>query len=397
MGDGKKSRTGGWSIRIPQGVNRTIYVVRFRHEGRRVTQSTGKSDPREAEVEAAKIYAETVSGRKVERAVHVDLSKAFLSWLTSYGATHSAGTFSTVSMYVEAHLLPFFQTFERFTPATIGDYTRKRIAEVTRSTLRKELSALRQFFAWCVEHGTQGLPPVPALPKAGHPGVRAKNARKAKATVLTVEEMSRLLAAMPDRSRRTGEWVRPFFTLLWETGLRESTLLRLRSPEHYAPVPKGTAEASLFISRDIDKTRHEREVPLTPAARAALDQVCPKVPGLIFEGMDRLTLRDSLKAAARAVGFNRPLSPYDIRHSRASLLANSGAPLAGVAHLLGHRHLSTTSLYVQTSRQAASAALNALAGDRSGDRKAKTRSPGTARAGKKAEKPKEIKGANGGS
>lgn len=58
---------GGWTIRIPKGEGRTVYLVRFRHAGKRVELSTGKSDPREAAVEAARIYADTVSGRRTAR------------------------------------------------------------------------------------------------------------------------------------------------------------------------------------------------------------------------------------------------------------------------------------------------------------------------------------------
>jgi integrase len=347
---------GGWKLRLPEGRGRRTYLVRFRHGGKRVERSTGKSDPREAAVEAARIYADVVSGRRTTRAaVSADLASAFASWLADYEATHATGTAETVTMYVEAHLLPFFGAFDRFTPASIGDYMRERIQVVTRSTLRKELSALRQFFAWCVEHGTHGLPVVPPLPKAGHPGVRAKNARRPGGTARPETEVKRALVAMPERSRRTGEFVRPFFTLLWETGLRESTLLGLRSPEHYK---RGARR--LFISRDIDKAHFERWVPLTAAARAALDRVCPRAPGLLFEGIDQATLRKSLEAAARAAGLEGAFSPYDFRHSRASQLANSGAPLAGVAFLLGHKHLSTTSLYVHTNEKAAVEALGAV-------------------------------------
>ena len=368
------STQGGWTIRIPQGAGRTIYVVRFRHAGQRVERSTGKSDPREASIEAARIYSDVVSGRRTARAaVSADLASACASWLADYEVTHASGTAETVTMYVEAHFLPFFASFDRFTAASIADYTRERIQHVTRATLRKELSALRQFFAWCVEHGTVGLPTVPPLPKAGHPGVRNKHARKPVATVISETEMKRLLVAMPERSRRTGEWVRPFFVLLWETGLRESTLLKLRAPEHYR---KGGRR--LFISRDIDKAHFERHVPLTPAARMALARVYPRTPGPIFEGIDQSSLRHSLDAALRIAGIDKALSPYDVRHSRASLLANSGAPLAGVAHLLGHKHLSTTSLYVQTSERAATEALDAVlprsvprAGGRSGGRSPK--------------------------
>lgn len=342
---------GGWQLRLPKGRGRRTYLVRFRHNGQRVERSTGRTDPREAKDEAARIYADVVTGRRTARvAVSADLDRAFAEWLADYEVMHTGGTAGTVMMYVQAHFLKHFSGFDMFTPPSYGDYMRKRIQCVTRTTLRKELSALRMFVAWCAERGTV-LPPVPGLPKAGHPGKRAKNARKAKATILSQAEAKRVLMAMPERSRRTGEWVRPFFTVLWETGLRESTLLRLEMGTHYR---KGAKR--LFISRDIDKAHFERHVPLTAAARAALDRVCPK-QGVIFAGVKQANLRESVEAALRASGLDKRVSPYDFKHSRISQLANSGAPLAGVAHLVGHKHVSTTALYVTSSEDAASAAL----------------------------------------
>ncbi len=280
----------------------------------------------------------------------VDLDAAFASWLADYKMMHADGTLETTTMYVESHFLKHFSGFDTFTTASYRDYMGHRIQCVTRSTLRKELSALRMFVAWCAEHGT-ALPPVPGLPKAGHPGKRAKNARKAKATILDKAIVKRVLMAMPERSRRTKAWVRPFFTVLWETGLRESTLLRLEVGKHYK-----RGDSRLFITRDIDKRAFERHVPLTAAAQAALERVCP-AEGFVFAGVEQANLRHSVKAAVRAAGLEERVSPYDFKHSRISQLANSGAPLAGVAHLVGHKHISTTALYVTTNEAAANAAL----------------------------------------
>src|SRR5215469_10556971 len=128
---------GGWQLRLPEG--RTIYIVRFRHAGQRIDRSTGKSDPSEAAIEAARIYADVVSGRRASRvAVSADLEKAFATWLAEYEMSHSPGTAETVTMYVESHLLPFFGSFERFMAPSYADYMRTRIGQVTRSTLRKE-------------------------------------------------------------------------------------------------------------------------------------------------------------------------------------------------------------------------------------------------------------------
>ena len=282
-------------------------------------------------------------------------------FLADYEVDHAGGTNVSVTLYARSHLLPFFGSFDRFTPASYGDYMRERIRQVTRTTVRKELSALRMFVAWCAEHGTV-LPLVPPLPKAGHPGVRHAQGRKHASTAWSPATVKRLLMAMPERSRR-GAFVRPFFTLLWETGLRESTVRKLRTPDHYK-----RGDAHLFITRDIDKAHFERRVPLTAEAREALDRICPKKPTkdetgkgeILFPGVPK-SLRGPIETAARAAGIVGAIAAYDLRHSRASQLANAGAPLAGVAHILGHKHISTTAIYVKSSDAAALAALDAVA------------------------------------
>lgn len=165
-----------------------------------------------------------------------------------------------------------------------------------------------------------------------------------------------LLLAIPDRSPRTGAFCRPLFVVLWETGLRPKTVVRLEVPLHYR-----RGQDHLFISREIDKEGFERTIPLTDEAREALDRACPDKPGLIFP-WKVCSLRDVLALAAERVGVTElGLTPYDFRHSRTTAGANSpGAALTGIAHLVGHKHVSTTALYIQTSEAAARAALDAM-------------------------------------
>jgi integrase len=340
----------GWKLVLPPG--RTIYAVRFRWQGVRHFKGTGKSDPGEAAIEAARIYSDTVSGRETALPVSADLEETVAAFLAHYGTLHAEGTTETAEMYFAAHVIPFFRSLERFTAAGFGDYTAARIGQVTRVTLRKELSVLRQFREWLIKRGIV-LPEVPRIPKDGNPGRRAPNARKQKATIIRPAEVKKILAAMPDRSRRTGAWVRPLFTVLWETGLRPSTVLRLQAGLHYK---RGSSR--LFISREIDKEGFERHVPLSQPARKALDKVFPKSgTGPLFDAAED-SLRFSLEAALKAAGMeDRPIGVYDFKHSRISLDANAGLPLAGIAHMVGHTDVSTTALYVTTGEDAARAVL----------------------------------------
>lgn len=359
---GRRARgAGGWTVRIPAGAGRSVYVVRFRHAGRRYELSTGQTDPGLAAAEAARIYADTVSGRSVARPVSSDLTDTVERYLGALAKQASPKWVEVTAIYFRAHLIPFFRTFERFTPASYGDYGRARLQKVSRPSVRHELSALRRFVEWCIEQGTP-LPPVPSLPKHGHPGTRAKNARKRQATVVTPAEAKRILAAMPERSPRKREWVRPLFIVLWETGLRPVSVLRLEAPLNYT---RGATR--LFISREIDKEAFERYVPLTPAARRALDRVCPPDGGRLFP-VPQGNLRHWLDAAMKAAGLALDVSPYDFRHSRITDWANAPGPLTGASYLAGHKHASTTALYIRGSEAAARATL-AAAGGRSGGRK----------------------------
>jgi integrase len=101
----------------------------------------------------------------------------------------------------------------------------------------------------------------------------------------------------------------------WETALRPRTIAKLLAPTDYH-----RAATSLHIRDEIDKNRFGRELPLTDAARAALDSVCPPA-GLIFGAHDCTML---LRRAAKAAGINAyradRISDYDFRHSAATHL-----------------------------------------------------------------------------
>lgn len=341
----------GW--KLAQSHPTAPHRVRFTHGGARIDRSTGTSDEGEASKIAAQIYAEVISGRRVGViGATQNLVDDAAKFCTDYGLAHDPKTTENMEGYLGVQIIPFFKSLDRFTIANYNDFIRARLQKITRSTVRKEISAIRQFREWCIEHGIQGLEPVPSIPKKGHAGTRAKNARKRKATILSPEEIARLLVAMPERSKRTGAFVRPFFTVLWETGLRPySTVMQLEAPLHYE-----RGQADLFVAREIDKNKYERRVPLTAAAREALDRVCPE-HGKLFDMESEKNMRDSLRAAMGHAGITKPFSIYDFRHSRISYLANSGAPLPGVALLAGHLHVSTTALYVQANTEAAVEAL----------------------------------------
>jgi integrase len=148
-----------------------------------------------------------------------------------------------------------------------------------------------------------------------------------------------MMAAGGDRAR---------FTLAWETALRPETLNRLQAPEDYRP-----GASTLVIRDEADKARFGRELPLSLAARAALDSVCPDV-GPIFGEHD---YRGPLRKAALAAGIDKfraeRVTDYDFRHSRLTYLGEVSDNLSGIMFIAGHKDPGTTARYMKPQKRAA--------------------------------------------
>lgn len=339
-----------------------IQQVRFTHQGRQLELSTGTRDPVAAAPEAARIYAEVISGRWVPGAVEglrpgTALDEPASLWLAAVETTLDRKTIAQYEMYVRTHWTPFFASLDRVTTPSVNDYTRHRLRDVKRKTLLKELSALRGFLRWCEEQKLiQAAPYVPPPPPKAT-GTPSSRPHKSDPVHLEEEQVRKILAALPEMSAGRKPFpVRARFIVAWETGLRPATLDEIESPGDYRP-----GATTLRIRDEVDKNRFGREVPLSPAARAALDS-CIDAPGLIFGRRDyREYLKASGKAAGLSVADAKALSPYDLRHARGTHLVAVSGDLPGVAYLLGHKQVTTTNRYVHGSLKAAQRVLAAAA------------------------------------
>jgi integrase len=280
-------------------------------------------------------------------------------WLEDIQSTIDQSTGSLYRLHMRTHLCPHFGNDPRAVrTASIAEYGRRRLRAVKRSTLQKERSTLRGFLAWCEEQGyLLESPEFPKLPRKAT-GTAFSVRRRGTATELTPEECERLIAALPQWSRpRSGKPsfpVRARFIVAYETALRPATLDALSVPEHYS-----RGAGTLVITDEIDKARFGRTLPLTGAARVALDSVCRAgMAGPIFGEHD---YRWQLKKAAKAINMPaaklRTFCAYDLRHNRLTELAEGGN-LTGVAYLAGHKRVTTTSIYVRPGLRAGERALD---------------------------------------
>lgn len=150
------------------------------------------------------------------------------------------------------------------------------------------------------------------------------------------------------------------FTLLYGAGLRIGEALALNG--------------GAFHHHDrltvIGKGNKERNVPILPIVRAAIDKyikACPvkpqhNTPLFIGERGDRLNAavaQRHMRLLRRQLNLPDTVTPHALRHSFATHMLASGADLRSLQELLGHSSLSTTQLYTQVDASQLAAAYKA--------------------------------------
>jgi len=351
-------RAEGWRLTVDGRTG--IHGVRWTQHGVRHHVSTGERDPGKAAEAAAALYAKAVSGRRRvapgRTSSRAKIAEVGSEWIADLEDSLDEQTVSKYDQYVDAWSA-FFVTVAGITGPAIEDFWRVRLREVKRKTVIKQIYALNGFLAWLVSKGALDQVPAYAMPPKSSTG---RAAREPIETVpLSEEEGDRLVAALPEwseKARKGGtKWrVRDRMIVAWETALRPATLDAIEAPRDFT---KGAPR--LRIRDEDDKARFGRAVPLSPAAALALDRSAPEL-GRIFGKVDSHNATDYLRAAAVAAGLPAEkaakVKPYDLRHARLTLLAESGN-LVGVAFLAGHKAITTTNRYVHAHTAAAEQVL----------------------------------------
>jgi site-specific recombinase XerD len=177
-------------------------------------------------------------------------------------------------------------------------------------------------------------------------------------TVLSREEVSRLLAASANRMHRT------MLMTLYATGVRRAELCQLKTSD--------IDSQRMVVHIRQGKGGRDRDVPLSPALREALRDywrwMKPKTylfPGLVDGWRADVPITDKMvwfacQRAARAAGIEKHVTPHTLRHSYATHLLEAGADLRTIQVLLGHASLDHTTIYLHLSRRHLEAVPNPL-------------------------------------
>lgn len=205
------------------------------------------------------------------------------------------------------------------------------------STRRNRLSVLRAFCHWLVDEGLVAKDPTAKAPKLREP------ARVPRA--LTPDQVAAILEACPDRRAR-------LCTLLMvQEGLRRGEVARLEV---------GDLDLTNRLMLVTGKGGHQRVLPITEQAREAIldylaeagDVAGPLVRSYQYpeRGLHPDTVSSIVRRAMWDAGVKRAprdgVSPHALRHAALTDMLRNGAHVRDVQAAAGHRHLSTTEIYL---------------------------------------------------
>jgi len=213
------------------------------------------------------------------------------------------------------------------------------------ASIARKLSAVRTFFRFLVREQFLERSPLLLVP--------APKARRALPTVLTVDEVERLID-VPHEETPLGTRDDCLLEVMYATGLRVSELLSLRIDQ---------IDWTQRVIHVMGKGQKERLVLLGDLAMDALERyVHESRPGLLrgktcdslfVSNIGRpLSVRGFhlvLQRRLRLVGIERHVTPHTLRHSFATHLLEGGADLRLVLELLGHANVSTTQVYTHVT------------------------------------------------
>jgi integrase/recombinase XerD len=217
-------------------------------------------------------------------------------------------------------------------------------------TILVRLQAVRRLFQHLETAQLILLNPCSALEPARLP-------RRLPKTVLTAEEAKRLLE-VPNLGSRVGIRDRAILEVFYSCGIRLAEMTRLTVVDvdcrggflrvnqgkggQDRVVPMGQ-NASQWVRRYLDEVRRRWSTAAQDVKALWLSSRQP------HEALKSQAIEVMVRHYGRRSGLGRQVTPHVWRHTCATHLVASGANIAYVQRLLGHRSLRTTQIYVCTS------------------------------------------------
>lgn len=223
-----------------------------------------------------------------------------------------------------------------------GHLAARRAEGIGNVSAARELSALKAFLAFARERVGPGATASPRL--------RGPRIKKGLPRPVTPDEAVHLAETVADAAAE--DWLglrdRAVLLLLYGAGLRIAEALALDA----GVVPLGET------LRVTGKGGKQRQVPLLPAVRAAVDAYVERQPFILVRGtalfrgvkggpLSQGMVQRAVARARQAIGLPATATPHALRHSFATHLLGAGADLRSLQELLGHASLGSTQIYTK--------------------------------------------------
>jgi integrase len=319
---------------------RVWYADFYDQQGKRVQESTGTANRRQAETFLALRISEVKRGVYVKPVV-VSL-KEFGERFLDYAKTHKRSWRRDEQML--GHLERHFGNVNLgdIQALRVEEYQQKRIKEVCPATVNRELALLKHMFnvaeRWGMRQGTNPVRLVRFLPE-----------NNLRFQTLSPEEERKLLVAAPP-------YLRELVLFAINTGLRCGDIFHLQWQE----VDLEQKRLNIIMK----KTRHTLEVPLNDTAAEIVEarHAVKHGPYVFYNSGTGDRFHDvklGLKGALTRAGLSG-VTWHTFRHTFASRLTRSGADLVTVKELLGHSSVVVTMRYAHSNDETKRRAISKL-------------------------------------
>lgn len=277
--------------------------------------------------------------------------KGFFQFLEKNGHTIQA-----VSDIQETHILEW------------QNHLQKELNLNWHSTIRRKLNVLSSFFVFVQKRGLLAQNPMDFIAKP-------KLKQESKTNAFTRDEVEQILAFLMaescrwqlaknaiehDRSRLQYMVVATLFA----TGIRVSELCALQvfdvMPANGAPQicirnAKGNVEHRVFIAKEFFAQLQE----------FILERNLTNSCHLFSHGKNGAFLSaravyNIIQKVAQALNIDRKVSPHSCRATVATILHNQGVPIGHIQHLLNHKSMTTTAVYIKKASELREAAATKI-------------------------------------
>ena len=261
----------------------------------------------------------------------------------AYCEGHNAqGTMRRKKGIIANHLLPVFRgkLLNEITIKDVELYKQRRINEVSKASINRELACLKHMFAMAQRWRYLNDSPLRFVQKLKEPA--------GKTRYLTEEEQDRLLRFCPS-------YTRPMVIAALHTGMRKGEILGLKWQNVDLKIR--------LLTIKNEKNNETRRIPINNTLLITLQEIGPQLSDqYVFSHSDGRPYREiygGFKRAAKDAGLG-DCCFHTLRHTFASTLAIKGIDIRTIQLLLGHKTLAMTMRYSHLNDQALRNAVDKL-------------------------------------